>query len=292
MRTGMKIGAGIAALAVAAATAFYLDGAGVDGSGSGEGGSVAETEDEARNSFEAPGGGDQAAAPPAPVSASRLPTAGPSVIKTGEIRVRVPNGEFRRSVQDVVSIAGRYPGGFVLSTSIGGGDARFGTIVIRVPARSFERALTELEGLGEVKSENVTGQDVTQEFIDLEARLRNARSQEAVLLRLMNKASTVTDTIRVQSELQTAQLEIERLTGQLRYLEDQTSLGTLTVSLVEAGAAPKPAGTLQRAWKQAIENTLGVVAAVIVGAGVVIPIALLVLIALLIARQLKPRFTP
>jgi hypothetical protein len=294
MRTGMKVGAGIAALAVAAAAAFfYLDGAGVNGSGSGGGGSAAETGDQvAGNAFEAPAGGGRAAQPPAPQSASRLPTAGPSVIKTGEIRVRVPSGEFRRSVQDVVSIAGRYPGGFVLSTSIGGGDARFGTIVIRVPARSFERALTELEGLGEVKSENVTGQDVTQEFIDLEARLRNARSQEAVLLRLMDKASTVTDTIRVQGELQTVQLEIERLTGQLRYLEDQTSLGTLTVSLVEAGAAPKPAGTLQRAWKQALENALGVVAAVIVGAGVVIPIALLVLIAVLIARQLSPRFTP
>jgi hypothetical protein len=113
-----------------------------------------------------------------------------------------------------------------------------------------------------------------------------------VLLRLMDKANTVTDTIRVQGELQGVQLEIERLTGQLRYLEDQTSLGTLTVSLAEAGAAtPRPAGALQRAWEQALENSLGVVAAVIVGAGVVIPIAFLVLIALLIIRQLRPRFT-
>jgi hypothetical protein len=161
-----------------------------------------------------------------------------------------------------------------------------------VPARSFERALAEIEGLGRVESENVTGQDVTQEFVDLEARLRNFRSQEAVLLRLMDKANTVTDTIRVQGELQGVQLEIERLTGQLRYLEDQTSLATLTVSLAEAGAVgPKPAGALQRAWEQALENSLGVVAAVIVGAGVVIPIALLVLIALLIIRQLRPRFT-
>ena len=296
MRTRTKIGAGIAvlAVAVAAAAAFLsLYGGGTDGAEGGGAGSVEETGDQVTsNAFEAAGSDTRAAQPRGvPQSASRLPTVGPSVIKTGELRVRVPNEEFRRSVQDVVSIAGRYPGGFVLSTSIEGVEARFGTIVIRVPARSFERALTDLEALGEVQSENVTGQDVTQEFVDLEARLRNARSQEAVLLRLMDKASTVTDTIRVQGELQTVQLEIERLTGQLRYLEDQTSLGTLTVSLVEAGAAPQPAGDLQRAWEQALDNTLGVMVAVIVGAGVVIPIALLVLIALLIVRQLKPRFT-
>jgi Domain of unknown function (DUF4349) len=294
MRTWMKIAAGTAVLALAAAAAVFSVGGGAGDSQNGGGGSAAPAiGGRVRNEFQAADGarGVEERAAPAPQSASRLPTVGPSVIKTGDLRVRVPNGDFRQSVQEVVSIAGRYPGGFVLSTSIGGGEARFGTIVIRVPARSFERVLTDLEGLGEVRSENVTGQDVTQEFIDLEARLRNSRSQEAVLLRLMDKASTVTDTIRVQGELQAVQLEIERLTGQLRYLEDQTSLGTLTVSLVEAGAAPQPAGTLQRAWKQALENTLGVVAAVIVGAGVVIPVALLVLVALLIVRQLRPRFT-
>jgi hypothetical protein len=294
MRTWMKIAAGTAVLALAAAAAVFSVGGGAGDSQNGGGGSASTAiGGRVRNEFQAADGarGVEERAAPAPQSASRLPTVGPSVIKTGDLRVRVPNGDFRQSVQEVVSIAGRYPGGFVLSTSIGGGEARFGTIVIRVPARSFERVLTDLEGLGEVRSENVTGQDVTQEFIDLEARLRNSRSQEAVLLRLMDKASTVTDTIRVQGELQAVQLEIERLTGQLRYLEDQTSLGTLTVSLVEAGAAPQPAGTLQRAWKQALENTLGVVAAVIVGAGVVIPVALLVLVALLIVRQLRPRFT-
>jgi hypothetical protein len=294
MRTGIKIAAGLAALALAAAAAVFSVGGGAGDPQTGGGGAVtpASGQQSTRNAFDvSSGGGAAEGRPPATRSAARLPTVGPSVIKTGDLRVRVPNGEFRQSVQEVVSIAGRYPGGFVLSTSIGGDEARFGTIVIRVPARSFEQALTDLEGLGEVRSENVTGQDVTQEFIDLEARLRNARSQEAVLLRLMDKASTVTDTIRVQGELQTVQLEIERLTGQLRYLEDQTSLGTITVSLVEAGAAPKPAGTLQRAWKQALENTLGVVAAVIVGAGVVIPVAVLALVALLIVRQLRPRLT-
>jgi hypothetical protein len=290
----MKIAAGLVVLALAAPAAVFYAGGGAGDSQNGGGGSVTPAIGaRVRDAFEDSDGAGAAVERPsaAPRSASRLPTVGPSVIKTGDLRVRVPNGDFRQSLQEVVSIAGRYPGGFVLSTSIGGGEARFGTIVIRVPARSFERALTDLEGLGEVRSENVTGQDVTQEFIDLEARLRNARSQEAVLLRLMDKASTVTDTIRVQGELQSVQLEIERLTGQLRYLEDQTSLGTLTVSFVEAGAAPRPVGTLQRAWKQALENTLGVVAAVIVGAGVVIPVAVLVLVALLIVRQLRPRFT-
>ena len=295
MRT--RFAAGIAVLALVGAACEGLGGgAGGDAGGAGGSGPRVEAGEiapgEALESEAVDYSRDQATAGGAGVTASRLPSVGPSVIKTGNVRIEVPSGDFRQSVQEVVSIASRYPGGFVLSTSIEGGEARFGTVVVRVPARNFERALAEIEGLGRVKSENVTGQDVTQEFIDLEARLRNFRSQEAVLLRLMDKANTVTDTIRVQGELQGVQLEIERLTGQLRYLEDQTSLATLTVSLAEAGAVtPRPAGALQRAWEQALENSLGVVAAVIVGAGVVIPIAFLVLIAVLIIRQLKPRFT-
>jgi hypothetical protein len=294
--TKARVAAAVVLILVGAAACSGSDagaGASVEGRG-GDGGSAPEAlEVQSRASAEAvEGGAARSDDLGVPRTASRLPTVKPSVIKTGEVRIEVSRGDFRQAMGEVVSIAGRYPGGFVLSTSVTGDDARSGTVVLRVPARSFEQALTAIEDLGKVTREHVTGQDVTQEFIDLEARLRNFRAQEAVLLRLMDRANSVSDTIRVQGELQAVQLEIERLTGQLRYLEDQTSLGTLTVSLVETGAAaPKPGGTLQRAWAQALENSLGVVAAVIVGAGVVIPVALLVLVALLIVRGLVPRFT-
>ncbi|MBA2312868.1 MAG: DUF4349 domain-containing protein [Actinobacteria bacterium] len=221
-------------------------------------------------------------------TAAQLPSIGPSVIKTGSVTVKVEEGSFKDSLQGVIATA-RAHGGFVLSTDVGGEDARSGTLVIRVPSARFEQVLSEVEDLGELAGESISGQDVSQEFIDLEARARNLRAQEAVLLRLMDRAVSIADTIRVQGELQGVQLEIERIRGQLRYLEDQTSLGTLTVSLQEKGAAPVRAGTIDRALEQALGAALGVVAAVIVGAGAVLPVAVLIAVVLLIVRQLRPR---
>ena len=223
-------------------------------------------------------------------TAARLPTVGPSVIKTGYLKLTVGEDGFSEATQDAVALAGRYSG-FVLSTSIEGRDSRSGTLVIRVPSDRFEEFVNEVKDLGEVRSESISGQDVTQEFVDLEARLRNLRAQEAVLLRLFDKATTVAATIRVQSELGRVQLESEQLRGRLRYLEDQTSLATLSISVAEKGAAPATRGTLTKAWDRALEGALGVVAAVIVGAGTLLPVLLLILVGVAIFRQVRPRLT-
>ena len=222
---------------------------------------------------------------------TEAPAVGPNVIKTADIRLEVDRDGLQDAVRDGIAAAGRF-GGFVLSTSME--DARSGsaTVIVRVPAESFERALAELEGLGEVESELIAGRDVGQEFIDLGARVRNLEAQEAVLLRLMNRSQTVLDTIRVQRELQPVQLEIERLTGRLRYLEDQTDMSTISVSFFEAGAAtPTPQGTIGKAWARAVELALTMVSSVIVGTGVIVPLALLLLLGYLVVRAMRPRFS-
>ncbi|MBA2366885.1 MAG: DUF4349 domain-containing protein [Actinomycetota bacterium] len=224
-------------------------------------------------------------------TAARLPTVGPSVIKTGYLKLTVSEDGFSEATQDAVALAGRFSG-FVLSTSIEGKDSRSGTLVIRVPSDRFEELVNEVKNLGDVRSESISGQDVTQEFVDLESRLRNLRAQEAVLLRLFDKATTVAATIRVQSELGRVQLESEQLRGRLRYLEDQTSLATLSITVAEKGVpAPATRGTLAKAWDRALEGALGVVAAVIVGAGTLLPVFLLILVGVAIFRQVRPRFT-
>jgi hypothetical protein len=182
----------------------------------------------------------------------------------------------------------------VLSTTTAGDEARSGSLVMRVPADRFEEALADLKDVAvAVTSETVRGEDVTQEFIDLEARLRNLRAQEAALLRLMDRAQTVTDTIRVQNQLTGVQLDIERIRGRLRYLQDQTSMSTITVALRERGARP-PGRTsvIGEAWERALEVALSIVAAVIVGVGVAVPVALLALLVLLALRLLRLRFRP
>jgi hypothetical protein len=216
---------------------------------------------------------------------------GPSVIKTANVEVAVDKDGLEGATRQAISIAGRF-GGFVLSTESRDERDASSIVTVRVPADSFERALAELENLGDVKTEQISGEDVGQEFIDLEARERNLESQETVLLRLMDRSVTVSDTIRVQRELQGVQLEIERLTGRLRYLKDQADMGTLTVSFVEVGAPAHepPSGVVAKAWAQAKDVALKVVAAVIVGFGFLVPVGFLAALGYLLMRMLRPRF--
>ncbi|HEX2240419.1 MAG TPA: DUF4349 domain-containing protein [Actinomycetota bacterium] len=232
----------------------------------------------------AAGGGDQDS------PATRAASIGPSVIKTAHIAVAVEDDELDGAMQDSIAIASRH-GGFVLATNVDDRDARQARVTLRVPSRRFEMALADLRELGDVTAAEVRGEDVSQEFVDLEARLRNWRTQEAVLLRLMDEATTVSETIRVHGELSSVQLEIERIRGQLRYLEDQTSLGTITAKFSTDREPAAPPGTLRRAWEQALAGALDVVAGLIVASGFVIPIGALALFAWFLIRQVRVRLS-
>ncbi|MGH2723386.1 MAG: DUF4349 domain-containing protein [Actinomycetota bacterium] len=221
--------------------------------------------------------------------AAGLPELGPSVIKTAELELEIERDGLGDAVGKVTAAAARH-GGFVLSSTVAGNPATSATVVLRVPSKRFEAALAQLRGLGTPEREHVAGEEVGQEFVDLEARLRNLRSQEAVLLRLMDEATTVQDTIRVQNELQRVQLEVEQIEGRLRYLRDQTDLGTISVLLTEEGA-PQAAGAFGGAWDTAVEVFLAVLSAVIVAAGFAIPVLVLAGLAWVGYRRLRPRLT-
>ncbi len=111
-----------------------------------------------------------------------------------------------------------------------------GTVSIRVPVGSFDAALDDLEGIGERISLDVTSQDVTQEYSDWEAQLRHTEAMEEFYLGLLDEATTVGEALQVHQELQQVQLDIERITGHLQYLEDRTSFSTITVSITERPA--------------------------------------------------------
>ena len=106
------------------------------------------------------------------------------------------------------------------------------TLEIRVPFAQFDAVMGEIRGIGSrVITEKITGQDVTEEFIDLEARIRTQKALEAQFLEIMKRASKVSDALEVQSELAKVRTEIERVEGRRRFLEDQTSLSTIKVTL-------------------------------------------------------------
>ena len=244
---------------------------------------------EAAMPYAADGGGDGAKSLGGLSAAAT--TVGPSVIKTAELEMRVPHDDFETIIDSAVGTAGNL-GGFVLSSNTRRGEFLSGTVSIRVPSSKFEQALGEIAQLGKVKRRSVSGQDVGQEFVDLEARLRNWRTQEAVILRLMDRATTISDTIRIQSELSQVQLEIEQIRGRLNYLRDQTSFGTITASFV-TGAAPAPSdpNPFVRAWRQAIDTMVAIGSGFVLSLGVLIPLLVLLGLGWLVVRQLRPKLS-
>ncbi|MGH9036736.1 MAG: DUF4349 domain-containing protein, partial [Acidimicrobiia bacterium] len=154
-------------------------------------------------------------------------------------------------------------------------------LVVKVPSDRFDSVLASLRELGEVRSDSVAGEDVSAEYVDLEARLKHWRAQEAVFLELMAKASSIPETISIQQQLSVIQEQIEQHEGRRRYLDGQTAYSTVRLSVLESGAVAKEPGdgagrtTLARAWERAVGAALAVVGGSLVVLGVVVPLALM-----------------
>jgi hypothetical protein len=106
------------------------------------------------------------------------------------------------------------------------------TLSVRVPAAQFNQVMDEIRAVGaRVIQEKVTGQDVTEEFMDLEARIKNQKALELQFLEIMKRAGKVDDALSVQRQLAEVRTEIEKLEGRRRFLENQSSLSTINVTL-------------------------------------------------------------
>jgi hypothetical protein len=235
--------------------------------------------------------GEQAAAPlPAGLGEAK-------VVKTASIDVEVAKGGFDAAFSKVATIAAAH-GGFVASSSssrASGDDTgaqAAGSVVLRVPSAEFDATRQALIGLGKLRSQELKGDDVGGQLTDLDARLRNLRSQEEAIRLLMTKAGTVGETIEVQRQLSTVREEIERLAGEQARLTDAVTYSTLTLSLAEPGIAfaePDDPSSIGQAFARAWDGAQSVLAGVIVVLGYLLPIALLVALGWLAVRAFVPR---
>jgi hypothetical protein len=212
----------------------------------------------------------------------------PRIIRTAELSLVIPPHQFEQRFGDASDIA-ETNGGYVSDSRT---QARSGSLTLRVPSANFDRALRALRQLGTVQVQSIQGKDVTADYVDLQARIRISRARRDVLLRLMQKAVSIEQTIRVQNALDDTQLRIEQLQGQLNVLNDQTSLATITVSLREQGVQPqthveKP--SIPNALERSVAGFVGVIAAIVIGLGYLLPIALIALVWWFVAVRLRPR---
>jgi len=255
---------------------------------------------EARGTLTAQSGGgelapefqDEVAAQPI---AQPLPGIGPKVIQTASLRVSLVKGRFDQTLDEARSIAASL-GGFVVSSSASQGRAQKlerGTLVVRVPARAYADAMERLSDLGRVEARRESGQDVSQEYVDLEARARHLEAVERQLLELLDRADTVAAALAVQSKLNEVQLDLEQTRGRLRFLDDQVTYATISLALHErvagTGAKDDDGWGIVEAWERAARGFLVVVGWTFVALATAAPVFLLLILVWLLARSAARR---
>jgi hypothetical protein len=195
---------------------------------------------------------------------------GRKVVKTANLGLR--SEEVRQSAARAQQVAAT-AGGTVLSSQVyRNDDSVTADLVLSVPSEEFERVLDELRGLGEkVTTDSISGQDVTEEYVDLESRERNLRATEESLLRLYDRAENVEEALSIQRELTTVRGEIELVQGRIKYLDQRSAYSQITLNIQPVTSPPPPKPTwdpgevVEQAWDASLA-VLQVIATAIISA--------------------------
>ena len=199
-----------------------------------------------------------------------------------------------------IEAAVKQHGGFVSASNITGssGQPRTGRWTIRVPVDRFGDVLAAVRQLGEVRSINSTSDDVTAEFFDIEARIRNKQQEEERLLKLLADATgKLEEILAVERELSRVRGEIEQAQGRLRMLKDVTELSTVTLSVTEIkNYVPEQAPTYMTRVRRALAasttafvSTVQAVSLVAVAFVPWLPVPLTLVLIVLAIRRLRRR---
>lgn len=155
------------------------------------------------------------------------------VIYQADLQLRVK--KFEQTLQKIEEQVLKY-GGYIAQSNVfkDGKEQVNGTITIRIPQTHFQAFLHDAEGqAAEVLQRNITGTDVTEEYVDLESRLKSKKVVEERLTSFMQSATKTEDLLKISDDLASVQEEIEMIQGRMKFLENQTSLSTITITLYE-----------------------------------------------------------
>jgi len=215
------------------------------------------------------------------------------IIYNADLTIKTQDADAAR--QKVVKLA-EGVGGFLAdsATHVGEAGERYIDVKVRVPAARFSEVVAQIRRLGKVEDESITSQDVTEEFIDLQARLRTLKQAEERLLDMLKRRGKLSELLEIERELATRREQIEKTQGRLRYLKDRVSFSTIQVSFHEKGpAVVGPSGPydilyhVRSAYRVLVSMLQGILTALIyiVVDGVVIWLPVLLLIWLIVRRR-------
>lgn len=179
-----------------------------------------------------------------------------------EMYVTVSSDDIERSVSSVTARAAALGGG-VASSQVDYGDPasdepgdEYAVLVVKVPPEAVDDLITGIEQTGTIRSINQSAQDVTEQLVDLDVRIANARESVENVRAFMERAEDLNDLVTLEAELTRRQTELERLEAQQRNLSERVAFSTVTVEIVPTASVPEPmvdeddtiAGAFRQGW--------------------------------------------
>lgn len=198
------------------------------------------------------------------------------IVRTGSASIKVDS--LALGMAQVRGLAMRV-GGYIGNTQVAseGGAAPQATLELRVPSARFDEAIAGIEAIGVTEGVQVSAEDVGEQYVDLEARLANARRLEIRLIELLaSRTGKLSDVLQVEEKLGQIRGEIEGVEGRMRWLKSRASVSTISVTVHEPYPMVSPSGTpaeLAAAFRRAWQNFIAFIAGLIGASGVVVPVA-------------------
>jgi len=156
------------------------------------------------------------------------------IIKSGEIKLLVESTD--NAVDRTTQVVGD-AGGYIISSRVwyqpyyDGENYKYATITIGIPVQQFERTLSRLRGLAvQVLDETASGEDVTDQFVDLQSQLTNLEATRDRIKSFLEQSQNVDEALRINQELSNVEAQIEQIKGQMNYLQDRSSYSTITIN--------------------------------------------------------------
>lgn len=156
------------------------------------------------------------------------------IIKHADVRLMVQDTDV--AIDRATQIVGDV-GGYIVSSRVWyqdyyGNNLKYATITVGIPVEQFERALVRLRDLAvRVMDENASGDDVTEQYVDLQSQLVNLEATRARIKEFLTDAKTVDEALRINQELANIEAQIEQIKGRMNYLSDRSSYSTITINL-------------------------------------------------------------
>ncbi len=207
---------------------------------------------------------------PSPTTNQTAPEIDRKIIKKANLNLEVENiGKIDKKIIGLITDFN----GYIASSRKwqNSNQQNYYSYTLKVPQNNFMNLLQKIKTLGKLKDERITGQDITMEYIDLQARLKNYKSEEVRYLELLEKAQDVEDILKIEKELNRVRRDIERLQGRLNYYDNQTNLSTIDLQLREPERVISTDWKITESFKRAIRGFISSINWIIVLIGTLIP---------------------